>query len=343
MATIREVAKLAGVSPATVSRVFNGQNVSPDRTDAVRTAARALSFTPNRAARTLRTKRSSLIALVVPEIRNPFFSDIARGVEDVGSSRGYSLVICNTDADADKERQYLRVVGTENMAGAIVAPISAQTSVDHLLTHRCAVVSIDRSLHNGVDCVKVDNEAAGRLATRELYRRGYRTIGCLTGPRGMETAMARMWGWRDELLASGFTGRSQDLLRHSEYNAAGGRASMSALLDGPAHIDAVVAANNILGVGALQELMRRAIPLDRYGFAVIGSIPFAAPPLRPVASIRLPAYDMGVRAATMLFERIDGETGAAREVLLGCAVDGDGRQTGPEGDPFDSDVSSWRD
>lgn len=342
MATIREVAKLAGVSTATVSRVFNGHNVSARRSQAVRAAAEALAFTPNPVARTLRTKRSSLIALVVPEIRNPFFSDIARGVEDAGSARGYSLVICNTDADAAKERKYLRVIGTGNMAGAIVAPVSARTRVGDLQAHGCAVVAVDRGLYDCIDCVKVDNEEAGRLAVRDLLRRGYKTIGCITGPRGMETATARMWGWRSEFLRSGSTGRSQDLVKHSEYDAAGGRASMSALLDGPVEIDAVVAANNILGVGALQELVHRSIPLDRFGLAVVGSIPFALPPVHPMTSVRLPAYDMGVRAAAMLFERIDGEAGAAREVLLACAMDRVDDEA-HKGDAFGSEVGGWHD
>src|SRR6478735_6672663 len=114
MPTIYEVAALAGVSPATVSRVFNGLNVSPEKSRLVREAAAELSFTPSRAARTLRRQHSEVIALLIPDIENPFFTSLARGVEDVAQEAGYSVVLCNTDEDPEKETKYLDIAISDN-------------------------------------------------------------------------------------------------------------------------------------------------------------------------------------------------------------------------------------
>ncbi len=121
MATIYEVAVLAGVSPATVSRTVNGQRVSEAKAALMRAAAAELNFTPNRTARTLRRQNSEVIALVLPDIENPYFTSMARGVEDIARAAGYSVVLCNTDEDPAKEAKYLEIAISENMAGVILA------------------------------------------------------------------------------------------------------------------------------------------------------------------------------------------------------------------------------
>src|SRR6516165_10299729 len=133
MSTIYDVAKLAGVSPATVSRVFNGAVVSAEKVHAVRQAAQELKFTPNRTARTLRRQASELIALIIPDIENPYFTELARGVEDIASSAGFSVVLCNSDSQTDKESVYLQIAHSEHMAGVILAPASADPKLDDIL------------------------------------------------------------------------------------------------------------------------------------------------------------------------------------------------------------------
>ncbi|MEU8261700.1 LacI family DNA-binding transcriptional regulator [Micromonospora sp. NPDC048999] len=316
MATIYEVAKLAGVSPATVSRVFNGAAVSEEKAQAVREAARQLRFMPNRAARTLRKQSTEVIALIIPDIENPYFTEMARGVEDVAQEVGYSVVLCNSDARKEKENSYLRIAIAGSMAGVIIAAASDHTDLDDVIADGRPVVAVDRRSGYDVDSVVMDNRTAGRIATDALLDAGYRRIACLTGPDNVETAVERAKGWRDAMTARAdvdLTG----LLHHSSFRVAGGREAIAQLLDSPQpRPDAVVAANNLLGVGALQVLTERRLTPPDIGVAVVGSLPFTTLTPDVVTVVRLPARHMGVTAARMLLERIEGNTDPAHTVVL---------------------------
>ncbi|MGH3587918.1 MAG: LacI family DNA-binding transcriptional regulator, partial [Pseudonocardia sp.] len=184
MATIYEVATAAGVSPATVSRVFNGSSVSREKTRLVLRAAERLGYSPNRTARALRMQTSTVIALIVADIENPFFTALARGVEDVAQAAGYSVVLCNSDEDAAREAGYLTIAVSEHMAGVILVPAGLDSDVSTLVERGRPVVSVDRALHRfPVDSVVVDNVAGGREASSRLYARGATRVACITGPR----------------------------------------------------------------------------------------------------------------------------------------------------------------
>src|SRR5919199_110024 len=158
MATIYDVAALAGVSPATVSRVLNGRSVSPDKERLVLEAAEQLHYTPNRVARTLRRQLSEVVALVIPDIENPFFTSLARGVADTAQQAGFSVVLCNTDGDLAKERHFLDIAVSENMAGVVLAAAATSSDVRALLERRRAVVAVDRPVPGAdVDEVVIDN------------------------------------------------------------------------------------------------------------------------------------------------------------------------------------------
>ncbi|WP_218683162.1 LacI family DNA-binding transcriptional regulator, partial [Microbacterium sp. BF1] len=187
MATIYDVAELAGVSPATVSRVFNGTSVSEEKVAAVRDAAAKLNFTPNRTARTLRRQSSEVIALVIPDIENPYFTEMARGVEDVASEAGYSVVLCNSDAQLEKEATYLRIAIAEHMSGIIIATADEQSNLDSILATGRPVVAVDRSTTYDIDGVVMANRAAGTSATRDLIDAGYRRIAYIGGPEHIDT------------------------------------------------------------------------------------------------------------------------------------------------------------
>src|SRR4051795_7207600 len=169
MATIYDVAALAGVSPATVSRVLNNRPVSPAKERLVLEASEKLNYTPNRVARTLRRQLSEVVALVIPDIENPFFTSLARGVADTAQQAGYSVVLCNTDGDTAKEQHFLDIVQSENMAGVVLAAAARTTDVQPLLGRGRAVVAVDRRIAGpDVDSVVIDNVGAGRLATQAL-------------------------------------------------------------------------------------------------------------------------------------------------------------------------------
>lgn len=316
MPTIYEVAALAGVSPATVSRVFNGLNVSPERSKRVRDAAEALSFTPSRVARTLRMQNSEVIALVIPDIENPFFTSMARGVEDVAQAAGYSVVLCNTDEDPAKEARYLDIAIGANMAGVILAAAGDNSDLSRLIERNRPIVAVDRSPHGvEIDAVTVDNRAGGRAATRALVDQGFQRIACITGPRDVETATQRADGWRDAVRSLG-PGVDGEHLKYADFRVDGGHKAMRELLELPDPPDAVFVANNLMGVGALQVLAQRGTMPPAIGMAVFGDLPFA--PMAPMAItvIPLPARHLGVTAAKLLLDRINGDDQPPRTIVL---------------------------
>jgi LacI family transcriptional regulator len=316
MVTIYDVAKLAGVSPATVSRVYNGVAVSEEKAAAVRDAAATLQFTPNRTARTLRTQTAQIIALVIPDIENPYFTEMARGVEDVAAEAGYSVVLCNTDGDATKEAGYLGIAVAAHMAGMIIAVAGPDSDLTGFTSAARPLVAVDRAPDAYVDAVVMANRAAGEAATGALLDAGRSRVACIVGPHDIATARDRALGWRDAHLARGLE-VDDELLRYESFRVEGGRAALDALFDGDADDpDGIVAGNNLIGVGVLQRRGERSIDAEALGVAVIGSLPFAALPEASVTTVRLPARDMGTTAARLLLERIDGVQREPQTVVL---------------------------
>jgi LacI family transcriptional regulator len=314
LATIYDVAHRAGVSPATVSRVFNGVRVTEKNARLVRRAAAELEFTPSRPARALRRRTCEIIALIIPDIENPFFTSLARGAEDVAQAAGYSVVLCNSDEDRDKEAGYLEIADSEQMSGVILAPAAETSTADQLIARGRHLVAVDRGIAGlDVDAVMIDGRGGGRLASEALLSRGFQRIACLTGPRAVESATSRAEGWAD---AVGRTRRTSRYLRHTDYRVEGGRQAMRELLDLADPPDAVFAANNLIGVGALQVLLEHGLAPPDYGVAVFGDLPFALLPPAGIVSVRSPSRHLGETAARLLLERIAGDTQPARTIML---------------------------
>ncbi|WDZ83778.1 LacI family DNA-binding transcriptional regulator [Micromonospora cathayae] len=315
MATIYEVAALAKVSPATVSRVFNGLAVSEDKSARVREAAAKLKFTPNKTARRLRRQISEVIALLIPDIENPFFTALARGVEDRAQQAGFSVVLCNTDDDPAKERKYLQIAASEHMAGVILSPTSDEVDLGAIAQLGRPVVAVDRTTPYPVDAVKIDNFAAGETATTAMFDRGYRRVACVAGPVGIEATEDRLLGWRHVVAARGGD-TDPDLLRHANFRVDGGRAAMQALLRLDRRPEAIVATNNLMAVGALQVLAEEGISTEGFGVAVVGDLPFTTLAPAAVAQVPLPARHLGGTAMSMLIERIADDRQPIRTVVL---------------------------
>lgn len=321
MVTIYDVAALAGVSPATVSRVFNGIKVTPSRAEAVTRAAAELGFVPNRNARRLRTSSSEIIAMMVPDIENPFFTVMTRAVEDVARAQGYSVMLCNTDEDPAREQEYLRVAVSDPVAGIIMVPSSRTTDLQLARDRGVPVVCVDRRAPgNAFDAVVADNIGGAIAGTRILLESGFRRIGCVSGPERVETAEDRAAGWR--MAVEQVTGAPPppELLRRAEFTVAGGEQATRELLALDDPPDAIFAANNKLSAGVIRVLAERGILPPTTGVMAFGGLPLVVLSPMGILVTHLPARELGLTAARMLLERIDGLAIPARDIVLPVVI-----------------------
>jgi LacI family transcriptional regulator len=324
MATIYDVAKRAGVSPATVSRVFTGRvRVAEHRIKAVREAAEELGFVANRNAQRLRTSSSQIIAMMVPDIENPFFTVMTRAVEDVARSAGYSVMLCTTDEEPSREREYIRVAVGEPVAGIIVVP-SSEIKLDLALSHKVPVVCVDRHAEGfEVDTVVADNPTAAEAATELLFDAGYRAVACVSGPEGIETADQRMEGWARAVRRRTGAEPRADYRRRAPYVMDGAQAEVHSLMSLAEPPDAIFAANNRLATGVLRALNELDALPPKVGVVSFGGLPlFLLAPLGVIVT-HLPARELGRRAAEMLLERIAGLDSPARSITLPVVIQDD--------------------
>lgn len=314
--TIYDVARLAQVSPATVSRVYNGARVATELTERVLSASEQLGYRPNRVARSLRRRAGEVIGLMISDIENPFFTALARGVEDEAQEAGRSVVLCNTDESLDKEGRYLQVMVDENVAGVIVAVASTEESdLSPLLDRSTPVVAIDRRPSKfDVDAVLVDNEHGAELATLHLLDAGYKRIGCITGPAHASTAETRVRGYLTALES-----RSIDLdvklVRHTNFRVDGGYQAAADLLK-KKRVDALLTMNNLMAIGALAAMRELKTPPPDIGFVTFDEVPWAGLVTPTITAVQQPAYEIGREAARLLSSRISQPSRPIQTVTL---------------------------
>jgi len=304
--TIYDVADVAGVSPATVSRVLNGRaNVNAAMAEKVRDVAAKLDYRPNAVARNLRRASTNMWAVLISDIENPFFTSLVRGIEDVAQAAKYSVVLCNTDENPDKEAAYISAIRAEQMSGVIISPSGWSDSVRELHESTTPMVVIDRRIAGiEVDTVLVDNVYGAGEATRHLVAQGFRSIACITGPRGIATADERVEGYRQALTDNGMEFRPE-LLRYADFRRAGGRSAMRDILAGPYPPDAVFAANNVIAVGVLECLSEAGMRVpDDIGMVGFDEIPWAHLVRPGITTIAQPTYELGRTAARLLQSRL---------------------------------------
>ncbi len=309
MATITDVAARAGVSTATVSRAFNGKaTVDPVLAERVFRAAGELGYRPNGLARNLRRQATTVLALIVSDVQNPFFTSLARGMEDTAQTAGYSVVLCNSDDSAAKERRYLEVALAERMAGVVLSPTGPVDGVAMLRERRVPVVAVDRPVPGDaggtVDQVLVDNRGAAREATGHLVAQAYERVGCLTGPAGVATADQRLDGHRDALVAAGRPA-SPGYEWRADYRPAGALAAARELLDRADRPDALMTANSAMAIGVLEAMNERGLRPGRdLGLVAFDDAPWTRAVVPPLSVVAQPAYDIGSEAARLLLARI---------------------------------------
>ena len=305
VASIRDVAQRAGVSVGTVSNVLNDSpRVSADATARVRAAIAELGYVRNEAARQLRAGRSSSVGLVVLDVRNPFFTDVARGAEDEAAKLGLSVILGNSDEDERRESAYLDLFEEQRVHGILISPYGdIEPRLAELRRRGTPVVLVDReSRDSGVSSVSVDDTAGGRLAIAHLLSTGRRRIAFAGGPLGVRQIADRLVGARQAI--DEVEGASLEVIETSGLTVLEGRRVGEELVARGARPDAVFAANDLVAVGLLQALVMSGalgVPED---VALIGfdDIDFASATVVPLTSIRQPRHEIGATALRILRE-----------------------------------------
>lgn len=317
-ATIADVATVAGVSPATVSRVINGKGVDPGLTERVLAAVEELDYRPNLVARSLRTQTSRSWALIITDIENPFFTAIARAVEDVARDAGYSVLIGNTDENVERETEYFQAVIDQRVAGVLLVPSSEEkTPFKMLLNAGIPLVTLDRRPWNdGLDSVLVDNAHGARIATEWLISEGCTRIAAIAGPQQTTTGRERLQGYKGALAAAGLP-NDPALVAVADFREDGGYRAAIELLDLVEGPDAFFVANNLMSVGALEAFQERGLRLPHdTRFIGFGEIPWARLYEPELTVVSQPTYEMGRRAAELLLRRIAAPGSREQHLVL---------------------------
>lgn len=321
MATIKEVARLAGVSVGTVSNIMTGTSaVSAELRGRVDRAMAQLKYHPNHIARSLKSRRTSTLAIVVSDITNPFFPLVVRGAEDAASKRGYLLTIFNTDDRIEREREVFSLLRMRSVDGVlvVVTPESGQGShIADAIAAGIPVVCLDRVPPNAaVDSVLVDNAKGARLCVSHLAGMGHRRIAVISGPRKLQTARDRVEGYRAALRDAGIPYNGA-LVREGDFRAESGYRLAKELCALRPRPTAIFALNCMMGMGAVKALHELGLSVpDDIALAVFDDVP-GNDVLRPqLTVVSQPAYDIGYRAADLLIQRVTKQLPADEPVTV---------------------------
>jgi len=303
---MRDVAKLAGVSPATVSRVLGGYaNVSSETRERVLAVVARFDYQPNRLAKHLRRGRTDLVGVVVSDIENPYFATLVRVVEDAVYRRGIRVLLCNTSENAAKQASYLQVMAGERVSGVLLSPSDPDDAqIGNLLDLGIPLVAIDRAATDPrTDSVTAGDVSAARQATRLLIENGHRRIGFITRRTEVQTGADRLSGYRKAMADAGL----KQAASVGSFTIQGGTAATEELLAEAPHLTALIVANNQMALGALRVLRTKGIRIpEQVAMVAFDDPPWAALIEPPLTTLARPLRAMVEAAVSLLFERMGG-------------------------------------
>ena len=320
--TLTEVAELAGVHRATAARALNPASQSMLSAPTVRkveAAARQLKYTPNRLATALRTDRSMTVGVVLPDLTNPMFPPVVRGIEDTLRAKGYHALIVNTDNDPERERVLFETLRGRRVDGLLVATARRSDEVlDAAAQEDVPVVLINRSNDDSpFSVVASDDEGGIAQAVGHLTSLGHRRIGYVAGPEHVSTADARVHAFQRCAEAEGLDAAETPVVRCDRFGEADGIAGAHALLDAHPHVTALMAGNDLIALGVLRALHDRGLRCPQE-MSVVGfnDMRFADAFNPPLTTVRIAQYELGVEAAGVLLDLIGPEPSAVRRIRL---------------------------
>jgi DNA-binding LacI/PurR family transcriptional regulator len=317
--TIRDVAELAEVHPSTVSRVINSDSRISERTkNKVLLIIKKLGYTPNAIARGLKTKRTFTLGMLIPDITNPFFAEIARGVEDAANKNSFNIILCNTDDKLKKERTYLEILREKRVDGLILGTAHIRDqSILELEKKKFPYILISRNVERlNKNCIIIDDLAGGMMATEYLIKLGHHRIAHISGPLKTRSGLNRLKGYQLALKKHKIE-YNDELVGEGDFRIKGGYQVMKRFLKLTKPPTAIFAANDLLALGAMQAIQKKNfyIPED---FSIIGfnDIELASFVYPSLTTIRQPILEMGNLAVKMLLKIIiDGEFNQGKIVL----------------------------
>jgi LacI family transcriptional regulator len=321
--TMSDVARESGVSLMTVSRVVNDKGeVSAATRQRVLDVIDRLGYRPSGIARGLATQRTGTLGLVVPDISNPFFSEVARGAEHEAYAADYNVFLCNTEEETQRELAALESLEEKRVDGIVLCSSRLENGeLRDALAHHPAVVLANRRLEpagsdNEVGVVMLADVCGGRMATQHLLDGGHRAIGFLAGPPASRSGCHRAEGYRSALDAADVA-YNASWSRHCSPTVEGGRETARSLLTDHPELTALFCYNDLVAVGALQAgaELGRALPDD---LAIVGfdDIPLAALVTPALTTCRVPRYELGARAMRLLLDHINGCPGECTDIAL---------------------------
>jgi len=318
--TIRDVAQRAGVHPATASRALNPAlpgRITEATAGRVRAAALELGYTPDPTARSLRTRRSGVVGVVVPDLTNPVLPPIVRGVEETLWDAGLACLVADTDNDPEREASAIAELAARRCEGLVVASATRDSAtVRALAGDDVATVLVTRDVPAaGLSFVGGDDAAGVRAAVVHLVGLGHRRIGYVAGPGDLSTTRTRVRALRAALAAA--PGRPRPVVRHARaYTVTAGRAAAARMLAGDGDLTAILAGNDMLAVGVYEALADAGLrcPAD---VSVVGhnDMPMVDKLEPPLTTVAIPQYEIGVAAARVLLGHLAGERAPERRLL----------------------------
>jgi LacI family transcriptional regulator len=320
--SIRDVAARAGVSVGTVSNVLNRPDIVAQATRTrVHAAIKALGFVRNESARQLRAGRSRMIGLVVLDVANPFFTDVARGVEDEASMSGLSVILCNSDDQLPKETRYLELLEEHRVQGILITPVAgADDRLAQLQRRGTPVILVDSRSPSGGQCsAAVDDVLGGDVALSHLLETGHERLAFVGGPLSLRQVADRRDGAIRALRRAGGTADDLLLIETASLNVSAGQRAGTAIAELSAwqRPTAAFCANDLIALGLLQEMTRQRIRVPE-DVAIVGydDIEFAAAAAVPLSSVRQPRHQLGRTAAQLLLEEAQAMDGHQHRQVL---------------------------
>jgi LacI family transcriptional regulator len=318
--TIKDVAKYAGVSQATVSRVLNNHAyVAEDVRTRVQAAMDKLEYHPSRTARRLRANSSDVLGLIIPDIQNPLFQALVRGVEDAAYAQQMNVVLCNTDDNPDKQKVYLRIMQAEHAAGLIVVPTHPGDGsvLEPLRAAGIPVILLDREVnHFEADTVKVDNVRGAYLAMQHLIQLGYERIAIIAGTQYLTPGHERLKGCYDALNEMGFH-VDESHIKMGNFKIESGYDLAYDLMQAPNPPNAIFVSNNLMTLGVLRALHEIGIRIPEE-VALVGfdDMPWAGDLNPALTTVAQPGYELGQQAVQLLLKRLERPEAPFFKIIL---------------------------